>query len=123
MLNVFGKYIKDLREDRQLSLRQVESETGISNSYLSQIERGDRDIPNSKILVKLVDLYGITFQSLAEVAGMQAALAKRSSRKKELSINIPSPDEKYITKEYKKLSEVNKGHLKAFLQYLVQNSG
>ncbi len=121
MSNVFGKYIKDLREDRHLSLRQVEAETGISNSYLSQIERGERDIPNTNILVRLADLYGVSFQSLAQIAGIQASAFFNPAKRKNVIVNnIPAPDEKFIVREYKKLNDQNKELLKTFLQFLVQ---
>lgn len=121
MSNMFGKYIKELRVDRELSLRQVEAETGISNSYLSQIERGERGIPNSKIIVRLAELYGVSFQSLAQIAGIQASAFFNHAKRKNTKVNnIPVPDEKFIIREYKKLNDQSKELLKTFLQFLSQ---
>jgi transcriptional regulator with XRE-family HTH domain len=44
------------RKDRGLTLREVEKETGISNSYLSQLERGLRE-PGINTLLKLANIY------------------------------------------------------------------
>ena len=37
----FGKYLKSLREKQRMSLREAERESGVSNAYIAQIERGD----------------------------------------------------------------------------------
>ena len=42
--------------------------TGISNSYLSQIERGDRG-PGPSVLKRLASLYGVDVQDLLKRAG------------------------------------------------------
>jgi len=44
-----GTYLKDQRQQAQLSLRQVAERAGISNPYLSQIERGLKR-PSAEIL-------------------------------------------------------------------------
>ena len=47
-LKSFGEYLKALRRGRHLTLRQVEEHAHVSNAYLSQLERGERGIPNHK---------------------------------------------------------------------------
>lgn len=64
----FGAYIKRLREERQLSLREVEKAVGISNSYLYQIERGERNPPKPEILKKMAALYNVGFASMMAAA-------------------------------------------------------
>ena len=44
-----GRYIREQRRQAELSLRNLASQTGVSNPYLSQIERGLRD-PSEKVL-------------------------------------------------------------------------
>ena len=65
----FGKFIKRLRQHKELSLKEVEKSTGISNSYLSQIENGKRKPPHPSLLKKLAILYGVRTQELLERAG------------------------------------------------------
>lgn len=67
----FGQYLKRLRLDQKLSLRQVEKEVGISNSYLYQIERGERNAPKLEVLRKLATLYKVSFASLMAAAHLQ----------------------------------------------------
>ena len=61
-----GPPLRRLRGDS--SLRDVRRETGISNSYLSQIERGDRR-PGPSVLKRLASLYGVDVQDLLKRAG------------------------------------------------------
>ncbi len=64
-----GPLLKRLRGDT--SLRDVRGMTGISNSYLSQIERGDRR-PGPSVLKRLASLYGVDVQDLLKRAGYLA---------------------------------------------------
>ena len=68
MGRIFGEYIKDLRVDRKLTLREVEEKVHISNAYLSQVERGERGTPTMKILVKLAEVYGVPVSVLGDKA-------------------------------------------------------
>lgn len=64
-----GKVLALAREEKQLSLRKVEKETGISNAYLSQLERGVAKNPAPSMLHKLAKCYGYSYTKLMEVAG------------------------------------------------------
>ena len=68
MGKTFGKFLKKLREDRKMSLYDVEREAKISNAYLSQVERGIRNIPTLKQLNKLATVYGVPISVLTEKA-------------------------------------------------------
>lgn len=52
--------LKDLRISRNLTLRQVEQATGISNSYLSQLETGKITNPSYHLIKLLLDYYYVT---------------------------------------------------------------
>jgi len=65
-----GKFLKFLREQKGLSLREVQKATGIPNAYLSQLETGDRrKIPSPQRLRKLADYYNVKIAQLLEKAG------------------------------------------------------
>lgn len=106
MESIFGEYLRLLRIDRGMSLRQVEKITKISNSYLSQIERGERNIPNFSILKRLAEAYGVKVTDFFEHVEGQTG-------------NI-MPDVSFISRGYEKLSEGRKQSLKDFLQHLVE---
>jgi transcriptional regulator with XRE-family HTH domain len=65
----FGQFLKGLRERRRMSLRDVERESGVSNAYVAQIERGDRPPPRPEILKKLARAYNVTVRELFMRAG------------------------------------------------------
>ncbi len=67
----FGQLMKRLRLEKGLSLREVEAKVGISNSYLYQIERGERNAPKPEVLRKFADLYGVSLASLLAEARVQ----------------------------------------------------
>ena len=51
--------IRDLREDRDLTQRQIADMLGMSQTGYSKYETGENDIP-THILIKLADFYGTT---------------------------------------------------------------
>lgn len=66
-----GEYLRQLRTDAGLTLRQVEARTNgvVSNVYLSQIETGKRTGPNPRFLVALAKVYDVPARVLFEFAG------------------------------------------------------
>ena len=47
-----GGFIRDMRRNARVSLRQLAAQAGVSNPYLSQIERGLRK-PSAEVLAQL----------------------------------------------------------------------
>jgi HTH-type transcriptional regulator, competence development regulator len=64
-----GQGLKTARDLRNLSLREVEEATGISNAYLSQLENDKIKKPSPHFLHKLANLYGIGYELLMASAG------------------------------------------------------
>jgi HTH-type transcriptional regulator, competence development regulator len=71
--NTLGTYLKALRDNQGFSLRDVQSKTGISNPFLSQLESGKVKNPGPVMLHKLATLYGVPYESLMERAGYPAS--------------------------------------------------
>lgn len=57
------KRIRDLREDRDLTQRQIAEILGMSQTGYSKYETGENDIPTS-ILIRLADFYGTSIDYL-----------------------------------------------------------
>ena len=64
-----GGYLKEQRETARLSLRQLASVAGVSNPYLSQIERGLRR-PSAEVLQQIAKAMRISAESLYVRAGI-----------------------------------------------------
>ena len=66
-----GRRLRVLRRERGLTLNDLERETGISRSFLGQVEQGLSDISISR-LVRLARTYAITLDELAVEAPVDA---------------------------------------------------
>jgi transcriptional regulator with XRE-family HTH domain len=70
-LPTLGDVIRKQRQLHAMSLRQLAGLTGVSNPYLSQIERGLRD-PSAGVVDAIADALDLTTERLYEAAGMKA---------------------------------------------------
>jgi transcriptional regulator with XRE-family HTH domain len=68
-LTQLGAYIREQRENAQYSLRQLATASGVSNPYLSQIERGLRK-PSADVLQQLARALQISAETLYVRAGL-----------------------------------------------------
>ncbi|MFD7321864.1 helix-turn-helix domain-containing protein [Streptomyces sp. NPDC059875] len=70
-LNVgnLGEYLREQRRTAQLSLRQLAEAAGVSNPYLSQIERGLRK-PSAEVLQQVAKALRISAETLYVRAGI-----------------------------------------------------
>src|SRR5579863_10726945 len=64
-----GDYIRQQREQAKISLRQLADQAGVSNPYLSQIERGLRK-PSADILQQIAKGLRISAEALYVQAGI-----------------------------------------------------
>jgi transcriptional regulator with XRE-family HTH domain len=64
-----GRYIREQRRQAELSLRNLARQAGVSNPYLSQIERGLRQ-PSAKILKDIAKALRISAETLYLRAGI-----------------------------------------------------
>lgn len=64
-----GEFLKEQRRTAQLSLRQLADLAGVSNPYLSQIERGLRK-PSAEVLQQLGKALRISSEALYVRAGL-----------------------------------------------------
>jgi transcriptional regulator with XRE-family HTH domain len=64
-----GDYIREQRESAQVSLRELARSAGVSNPYLSQIERGLRK-PSAQILQQIAKGLRISAETLYVRAGL-----------------------------------------------------
>jgi repressor LexA len=65
----FGAFLKTLRKQRKLTIRQLDLYSGVSHSYLSQLENGRRGIPSPEILKKISHGLNYSYIELMKRAG------------------------------------------------------
>ena len=68
-LESLGEFLKDQRRSAQMTLRQLADQTGVSNPYLSQIERGLRK-PSAEVLQQVAKGLRISAETLYVRAGI-----------------------------------------------------
>ena len=83
LVNELGSFIREQRSSARLSLRRLSELAGISNPYLSQIERGLRR-PSAEILQQIAKALRIS----AETLYVQAGILERPTGDTDLSRHI-----------------------------------
>jgi len=68
-VNAIGSYIREQREQAKISIRQLAQAAGVSNPYLSQVERGLRR-PSADILQQIAKGLRISAEALYVQAGI-----------------------------------------------------
>jgi len=107
--NKVGATLKAARELRNLSQRQVEEATGISNAYVSQLESGKIKKPSPIFLHKLAALYDLPYESLLEESGYLPKPGRFSTMR-------PSPSKALL--DSLKLTAEEESKLLEFMKFL-----
>ena len=55
----FGPYLRSIRQQRKLSLREIARSAQITPTYLSDLERGNNHPPDKALLQKLIGALGL----------------------------------------------------------------
>ena len=66
---MFGEYIKEIRTNKSLTLRETAKRTKVSHPYLSQLERGENKKPSPEIIKKLAEGLNVNYAHLMNKAG------------------------------------------------------
>jgi transcriptional regulator with XRE-family HTH domain len=93
----FGDFVRSLRQEHGLSLRDVEAKAGVSSSYLAQIEHGRRRPPGPDILKRLAPVYDVPVRDLLKAAGYleEAGGALSDEEEVEMAFKYVMNDRRY----------------------------
>ncbi|MDH4117724.1 MAG: helix-turn-helix domain-containing protein [Acidimicrobiia bacterium] len=105
-----GEFIREQRERANLSLRRLADRAGISNPYLSQIERGIRK-PSAEILKRLSRALEISAESLYTKVGLieQDSAASTVVEAVEADHRLTSRQKQVLLDLYRALVETGSG--------------
>ena len=67
MTKNIGEMLKDMRENKNLSVGQLAMYSGVSRPYLYEIENGIK-CPSPKILLKLSKTLGVSHEQLVQLS-------------------------------------------------------
>ena len=98
----FGEEIKRIRKSKGMSIRSLSEQSGVSHSYISQIENGNRDVPQPELIKKIANGLGVDYFFLMRIAGfMNLEIEKESVNIPELIKTFPIEDKKQILYDYR----------------------
>jgi transcriptional regulator with XRE-family HTH domain len=83
-----GAVLREARQRRGLTLRDVERRTGIRNAHLSQLETGGIARPEMALLWDLADLYELDFSHLLRLAGHGAGPETAGERRQRMTVAL-----------------------------------
>lgn len=63
----FGEYLRERRRVAHMTLRDLASRMGLSQTYLSEVERGLKPLPLQHV-VRAADILGVTRQEMRAAA-------------------------------------------------------
>lgn len=93
-----GFYLKELRLKNNLTTKQVEVKTSISNSYISLIER-DKRKPSAEILSKLAKAYQVKAEDLLRLIGYLPPIKTKYSFQQIPIYNIVTTKKPFLISE------------------------
>ncbi|WP_078593159.1 helix-turn-helix domain-containing protein [Evansella clarkii] len=94
----FGTKLKEIRKKKKLTLLDLKERTGYSDSYLSQIENGYKDLPKPALLRKLAIGLDISPVYLMKLAGYSESYIDVENGLVIYEGNEPVKDEKFLNK-------------------------
>lgn len=110
MASDIGSFIRDLRENAQVSVRQLAERSGVSNPYLSQVERGLRK-PSADVLSQIAKALRVSAEVLYVRAGMLEPSDKSQVRDAIVTDTAITERQKQILLEiYASFTQQNEAH-------------
>lgn len=102
MNNSLGSFLKQTRKQRNLTLRDIEEKTGISNAYLSQLENDKILQPSPSVLNKLAEFYKISYGHLMVLTGYPSPEKNKMAPSFRIGSDFDdlTPEEKETVLEY-----------------------
>jgi transcriptional regulator with XRE-family HTH domain len=101
-LDALAGMLRDARNRHELTLREVEAQTGVSNAYLSQLETAKIKQPSPQVLHKLCTLYECSYAAALEFAGYPLPKAERTPTNSRFMARLgqTTPEEESALLEY-----------------------
>ncbi|RIJ64123.1 helix-turn-helix domain-containing protein [Rummeliibacillus sp. POC4] len=106
----FGRYIKQVREEKRMTLNQVALYSEISAAQLSRIENGKRGVPKPSTIEKISQALKVDYNELMRVAGY---IEKDNSDLPKLT----KKDERDVAKDLEKIISGLEGHNNGYAQF------
>lgn len=100
--------LRDLKEDADLTQKQVAAIIGVSVNHYGKYERGETDLPFEKAII-LAEYYGVSLDYLAGRTNFKQGRANPDFSDEQLQ----------LAEQYARLTKKNKGLLELYLEQLL----
>ncbi len=94
--NLFGAFLREKRQEKKISLRELSDKVGIAHSYISKIENGSKLPPSDDVLLRLAKGLNLDKEAV-EIFFDLAAKCKMLNDDK--NYYIPADISKYLSNE------------------------
>jgi transcriptional regulator with XRE-family HTH domain len=91
-MKLLGKYLADLRETKNVSVKELAKATGISDPYLYQVEKGQKRLTDPDFITRIADFFSIDVEEILKKAGYLPENNHEREIEKEYSKCINDPD-------------------------------
>ncbi|MBR4223214.1 MAG: helix-turn-helix transcriptional regulator [Oscillospiraceae bacterium] len=105
----FYKRLRDLREDADRTQTDIAGYLGTTAQYYGKYEKGERELPLSRA-IELAAYYDVSIDYLAGVTNVKKACSDAAF----------SEDEVVLIRQYRRLTEKNKGKAELFIDQLAE---
>ena len=105
----FYQRLRDLKEDSDMTQKQVADIIGVSINHYGKYERGETDIPFEKAVI-LAKYYNVRLDYLAG----------RTKNQKGIYSPTLTEEEEQLLEMFRNLTERNKGKLELFLEQIIR---
>lgn len=115
----FGEYLRQLRQERNWKLEDVENKSGIPSNMICDFENGRRPPPGDKLIYKLALAFEVPFNDL-KILSLQEEIPEFDLKKFDRSFKASAF---YSEIDPAKLPPKGMKELKDFYEYLLQKYG
>lgn len=108
--NEFNTFLRELRKAKGLTIVGLASKSGLSRSYISQLERGERGkdgVPSPDVLKKFSKALDVSYQTLMMKAGYLQEDSEELLKKYKQKVALLEETRKEITLAYQHLEYLN----------------
>ena len=115
MITAFGKFLRNLRMDKDEILKTMADKLGVTSSFLSAVENGKKKIPNGWV-EKISSLYALTDEKVIELQDaasetnecVEIGLTNLSFQQRELAFSFARKLNGFDEKELQELWQILK---------------
>lgn len=116
MANIFGALIRRKRKEKELTLGRVAEEIGVSVTFLSEVERGEKPPLTEKYLNALGSLLEVTVRELEA-----AAIESRNQFRLDVT-NVGQPHREFAAALERRFTTLSEERIRELERVLIQGS-